>query len=89
MPAVVDQPVVLIHGRRCPVVGAVCMDQILADVTGLPGISTGDEVTLLGRSEGDEIAVPELARKMEGIPHEVVSQLSTRLPRLWKPDETA
>lgn len=75
---------VLISGHRCPIIGAICMDQLLVDVTDLSQISTGDEVTLLGRSGSNEITVLELAKKMKGIPHEVVSQLNNRLPRIWK-----
>ena len=75
---------VLIRGCRCPVIGAVCMDQIVVDATDVPGVTQGEEVVLLGRQGNDEIAVGEVARRFGGITHEVVSQLSVRLPRVWK-----
>ncbi len=74
---------VLIKGQRCPVVGAVCMDQFVVDVTQMTHPVLGDEVTLLGRDGRDEITVRELANWMDGISHEVVSGLSNRLPRVF------
>ena len=73
---------VLVRGHRCPVVGAVCMDQIIIDVTALKDVRVGEDVTLLGRMAGDEIAVDQIVQWTGGIPHEVVSQISTRLPRV-------
>ena len=75
---------VLIRGCRCPVIGAVCMDQIVVDVTDVPGVKLGQEVVLLGRQGNDEVTVGEVARRIGGITHEVVSQLGVRLPRVWK-----
>ena len=72
---------VLVRGQRCPVVGAVCMDQFLIDVTDVPAPTVGEEVVLLGPSAPECISVAELAAWMDGIAHEVVSQLAPRLPR--------
>jgi alanine racemase len=74
---------VLIRGRRCPVIGAVCMDQMVVDVTDVPGVALGEKVILIGSQGSDEITVGELARKGGSITHEVVSQLGARLPRVW------
>src|ERR1043166_6109191 len=52
---------VLIHGRRCPVVGRVTMDQIMVDVTGVDAVACGDEVVFIGRQDGGEITASEVA----------------------------
>ena len=72
---------VLISGQPGPVVGAVCMDLTLVDVTDIPPIHPGEEVTLIGRQGEHQITVADLSRWAQSIPHEIVSQLSTRLPR--------
>ncbi len=74
---------VLIHGRRCPVLGRVCMDQIMADVTGLEGVKTGDWVTLIGRDGQEEITAGEVASWEGTIHYEVVCALSKRVPRVY------
>lgn len=72
---------VLIHGQRCPVVGRVTMDQIIADVTTLEACEVGDEVTLLSA----ELPATELARKAGTIPWEIFTGLGQRVVRLAKP----
>jgi len=74
---------VLIHNRCCPLVGAVCMDQIVVDVTDVPQAAPGDEVVLIGRQGAEEIGLRDLADRSDAILHEVVSGLSPRLPRVW------
>ena len=59
---------VLIRGVRCPVLGRVTMDQTVVDVTGVKGVSSGDEVVLVGRQAGDEISVVEFSRWADTIP---------------------
>ena len=59
---------VLIHGRAAPICGNICMDQLMADVTDIPGVRLGDDVTLMGRDGGEEITLEELAEK-SGILH--------------------
>lgn len=73
---------VLIHGRRAAVVGTVCMDWILVDVTDLPGVQVGDRVTLLGRDGSDCITAEEWAVKVGSITYEVFCQISRRVPRV-------
>ncbi len=75
---------VLIRGQRCPVVGRVCMDEMMIDVTHVPGISTGDEVVLLGRQGDEEISVEEMAGWLETITYEVLTMFSQRLPRVYR-----
>ncbi|MCA1659680.1 MAG: alanine racemase, partial [Verrucomicrobiaceae bacterium] len=75
------QAQVLIRGSRCDVVGRVTMDQILADVTALTEVESGDEVVLLGRQKDEEISVRELARKAGTIPWEIFTGLGERVIR--------
>ena len=73
---------VLVHGRRAPVVGRVCMDIIMADVTDIPGVREGDVATLLG-SDGDEtVSAEELAELAGTINYEILARLSPALPRI-------
>ncbi len=81
------QAEVLLHGRRVRVVGRICMDQIMLDI-GWTSAFNGDEVVLLGRaSDADadaEIRIEELARWANTIPHEVLTSINTRVPRVYK-----
>ena len=70
---------VLIRGRSCPMVGRMCMDQLLVDVTELDEADAGDVVTLIGRDGREEIRVEELAADCGTISNELLSQLSPRL----------
>ena len=72
---------VLIGGKPCPVVGAICMDVIMIDITDIPPVSVGDEVVLLGKQGDQIITVNDLAQWGNYISHEVVSLLGARLPR--------
>ena len=74
---------VLIRGRRCPLAGAISMDMCMADVTGVPGVSVGDEVVLIGRSGGEEQAASALAALAGTIPYEIVTGLTARVPRVY------
>ncbi|MBN1956167.1 MAG: alanine racemase, partial [Anaerolineae bacterium] len=73
---------VLVRGRRAPIVGRVCMDYTMVDVTAIPGVRAGDEVVLIGRQGNDEITVEEVAARLGTINYEVVSQILARVPRL-------
>jgi alanine racemase len=73
---------VLIHGRRAPVVGTVCMDWILIDVTSFPDVQVGDQVILLGRDGDDIITAEEWADKVGSITYEVFCNISKRVPRV-------
>jgi alanine racemase len=75
---------VIVRGCRAPVVGTVCMDWIMIDVTGVPGVAVGDEVTLLGCDrEGNCIGAEELAEKAGTIPYEIFCGISKRVPRVY------
>lgn len=71
---------VLIRGRRAPIVGSVCMDMIMADVTG-SAVSPGDEVVLIGEQDNDRIDVREMAATIGTIPWEIVCRLGSRIER--------
>jgi alanine racemase len=74
---------VLVHGTRCPQVGAITMGQSLVDVTALRGrVALGDEVVLLGRQGDETVTADELAGKLGTINYEIVTSLQRRVPRL-------
>jgi alanine racemase len=73
---------VLIGGRRCPVVGVVCMDLCMADVTDLPTpVESGDEAVLLGRQGEEAVTAEELAGLAGTVPYEILCGFSERVPR--------
>ncbi len=73
---------VLVRGQRAPVVGRVCMDLCMVDVTDVAGAALGDEVVLLGRQASAELGAVELAGWLETIPYEVLCGIGARVPRL-------
>ncbi|HEU5349665.1 MAG TPA: alanine racemase [Ktedonobacterales bacterium] len=73
---------VLVRGQRAPLVGRVCMDQCMIDVTHIPGVRQGDEVVLIGRQGEDELTADEIAHRLGTIPYEVTSELLARVPRI-------
>lgn len=74
---------VLIHGRRAPVAGRVCMDQLMVDAGHIEGVQGGDEVVLIGRQGDDEVAADELARILETIVYEITCMIGVRVPRIY------
>jgi alanine racemase len=73
---------VLAHGRRCPQVGRITMDQSLIDVTSLRDrIAIGDEVAIIGRQGREAVTADELAEKLGTINYEIVTAISRRVPR--------
>lgn len=75
---------VLIHGKRAPVVGKICMDFIMVDVTDIPRVSAGDEVILMGRQGKEQITPEEIAEKINSISYEVLCLIGKRVPRVYK-----
>jgi alanine racemase len=74
---------VILRGARHPVVGRICMDQVMVSI-GWGSAYNGDEVLLLGRSGDLEITVEELAAWAGTIPHEVLTSINTRVPRIYR-----
>lgn len=70
----------LLRGKRCPMAGRLCMDQLLLDVTGVPEAAPGDVVTLIGTDGGEVIRAEELAVRCGTITNELLSRLGRRLP---------
>ena len=77
---------VLIRGRRAPIVGSVCMDMLMADVTGLD-VSPGDEVMIIGAQGGDRIDVREMAAQIGTIPYEILCRIGSRIERIYEAGE--
>ncbi|MFQ5595386.1 MAG: alanine racemase [Anaerolineae bacterium] len=73
---------VLVRGRRAPIVGRVCMDQTMIDVTDIAGVRQGDEVVLIGEQGDDRITAEEVAERLGTINYEVVSEILARVPRV-------
>jgi alanine racemase len=73
---------VLVRGRRAPVVGAVCMDMLMVDVTGME-VAPGDAVVVLGRQGTEEIGVRELADATGTIPYEWLCRVGSRIERVY------
>jgi alanine racemase len=77
---------VLVHGQRVPIRGRVCMNLIMVEVTGVPGVSAGDPVTLLGADGGGLISGDDVAAWAETISYEVFCHLGAANPRRYLPD---
>lgn len=75
---------VLIHGKSAPVVGRICMDQTIVDITGIGSVKVGDVAVIIGRDGGEEITAYEIAEKAGTITNEIVSRMGERLFRIWR-----
>jgi alanine racemase len=75
---------VMIRGRRAPVVGAVCMDLTMVDLTEVPGAAPGDEVILWGGSGDAIISVNDIARLVQTISYEMLCTVGKRVPRIYR-----
>jgi alanine racemase len=74
---------VLINGHSAPIIGRVCMDQFMVDVTDIPNVNEGDEVTLVGRDQEEFISVEELASLASSFNYEFVCNIGKRIPRVY------
>ena len=81
--ALSQKGIVLIQGKRYPIAGNVCMDYIMVDLGIDSEITIGDEVVLLGTSGEEEITAYELAKKAHTIPYEIISNVSSDIPRIY------
>ncbi len=75
---------VLIQGRRAPIVGLVCMDMTMVDVTDLVPVQVGETVTLIGQQGGESIWADEVADWIGTVPYEVLCGIGSRVPRLYE-----
>src|SRR5436190_520432 len=74
---------VIVRGKRYPVVGRICMDQIMVSI-GWDSAYNGDEVVLLGRQGAAGISIEEMAGWASTIPHEILTSINTRVPRVYR-----
>lgn len=75
---------VLIHGRRAPILGRVCMDQLMVDVTHIPQTQPGDPVTLVGHDGDEVITVEQIAGEAGSFNYEFICGISRRVPRVYQ-----
>jgi alanine racemase len=76
---------VIVKGHLARIVGRISMDLTLVDVTEVPGVTVGDEVTLIGAHDGLQIVAEDLAEQSGTISYEVVCAISSRVPRIYLP----
>ena len=74
---------VLIHGRRAPILGRICMDQLMVDVTEIPETKVNDRVTLVGRDGEEEITMEAISAVADSFNYEFVCGISRRVPRIY------
>ena len=77
---------VIIKGEFAPIIGRICMDQFMIDVTNIPDVKIGDEVILLGEKNGIKYNADDMAKKLDTINYEVTCMLKSRLPRVYIKD---
>ena len=77
---------VLIHGQKAPILGRICMDQFMVDVTDIPDVCKGDEVTLIGRDGEEFISMDEMGELSGRFSYEFACDISTRVPRIYIKD---
>jgi len=73
----------LVAGRRCRIVGTICMDWVFVDVTELPEVGPGEEVVVMGGKKGEAITADEIAEQTGTIPYEVLCNVSKRITRRY------
>ncbi len=73
----------LLRGKRVPVVGRICMDMCMADVTGVPDAAVGDTVTVFGSDGGAEAPLSEMAEQLNTITYEILCNINKRIPRIY------
>lgn len=77
---------VLIRGKKAPILGKVCMDQFMVDVTDIEGVSEGDEVILIGKSGNELITMEHLGELADRFNYELVCVIGKRVPRIYYKD---
>jgi alanine racemase len=78
-----DKAHVLIRGKKAPIIGRICMDQMMVDVTDIPGVQIGDNAVLIGRSGDEQITVDYLAELTGTLNYEIICGISRRTPRVY------
>jgi alanine racemase len=75
----------LVHGRRAPIIGRVCMDNTMIDVGHIPDVAVEDEVVIIGRQGDAVLSADEVAQTVGTINYEVTSSLTARVPKVYLP----
>ena len=75
---------VLIRGQKAPILGRICMDQMMVDVTHIPGVETGDKVVLIGTDGDNRITAEEIGEAAQSFNYEFVCGISRRVPRYYR-----
>ena len=75
---------VLIHGKRAKIIGRICMDQMMADISGIGNVSVGDEAVLIGRDGDEEITAEDIATWAGTISYEILLSVGARVDRIFK-----
>jgi len=78
-----NQSQVLLGGKRIPVVGTICMDQLMVDASLVPDVKIDDEVVVIGRQGKERITVEEIAERLKTINYEIICMISERVPRIY------
>ncbi len=78
-----DKGHVLIHGKKAPIIGRICMDQMMVDVTDIPDVKIGDHAVLIGKSGDEQITVDYLAQLTGTLNYEIICGISRRTPRVY------
>ena len=78
-----DKGHVLIHGKKAPIIGRICMDQMMVDVTDIPDVKIGDHAVLIGKSGDEAITVDYLAQLTGTLNYEIICGISRRTPRVY------
>lgn len=81
-----DTGYVLIHGKKAPIIGRICMDQFMVDVSDIPEVKFGDKVTLIGRDQEEYLPVEKLSELSGRFNYEFVCDLGKRIPRVYVQD---
>ena len=74
---------VLIRGQKAPILGRICMDQLMVDVTHIPGVALNDRVVLVGRYDDEVITMEQIAAQADSFNYEFVCGISRRVPRIY------
>jgi alanine racemase len=73
----------LVHGKKVPIIGRVCMDLTMLDVGALSNINLEDEVVIFGQQDNESIAADEIAARLNTINYEIVSTITERVHRIY------
>ena len=82
--ALSNQGCVLIHGKKAPIIGRICMDQMMVDVTDIPAVQVEDVVTLVGTDGDETITIEEIANPAARFDYEMLCDISSRVTRVYK-----